>query len=288
MKKITFFTMLFILLMPAFAQEEGVYNRFRHSRDEYIEIGRDLAKDYNRDIDCNDKEIRTDIIEYKSIFHSDTSSIKSKRDALHGLVYTNCQEVINFYVGLIKNDLNQEIRKDALLYLGWLRAKSSIPSLVEVAGKENNLAFIVEIAVTLCVMEEFELAASILDRVCFNEDNSVKRICIGGYAYAGRDELVKNYYLSEWEKDIDEEQQFSIALKLTEYGVYDITFPIIKETLINSTHTYKRHSAISGLAAIATEEAIELIQNCTNDNDIVVANFAKFVMECLKEGRRYK
>ena len=287
MKKLMIFTILLVLLMAGFAQQEGDYNRFRHSREEYIEIGRELAKSYIRDIDCNDKEIRTDISDYKSIFYSDTSSVESKREALHGLVYTNCQEVIDFYVDITKNDLNQEIRKDALLYLGWLRAKSSIPFLLEIAKKENNLAFIVEIATTLCVMEEFELASFILDKVCFKEDGSVKKECIGTYAFVGKDELVKNFYLSEWEKDNNEEQKFEIALRLTEYGVYDITFSVIKEALF-STHTYKRHSAISGLAAIASEEALELIQSCINDNDIVVANYAKFVILCLKEGRRYK
>ena len=135
-------------------------------------------------------------------------------------------------------------------------------------------------------MEEFELAASILDRVCFNEDGSVNKVCIAAYEYAGRDELVRNFWLSEWKKDPDEESKFGIALKLTEYGIYDIPFSILKETL-QGTDTYRRYSAIHGLAAIATEEALELIQNCMNDMDIVVANYAKFVITCLKEGRDY-
>jgi HEAT repeat protein len=288
MKKIMIFTMLLIILIPAFTQEEGTYNRFRHSREEYIAVGRDLGKSNNMDIDCNDEEVRADINESKSIFYSDTSSVEEKSDALWNLGHIKCQEVIDFYEDIIKNNPNQKMRKDALLYLGWLRATSGIPFLLEVAKKENNLFFVIEIAATLCVMEEFELAALILDKVCFDGKGKVKEECIGAYAFAGRNELVKNYFLSEWEKDNDEETKFRIALILTKYGIYDITFPIIKETLINSTHTYKRHSAISGLAAIATEEAIELIQNCINDNDIVVANYAKFVMLCLKEGRRYK
>jgi hypothetical protein len=134
-------------------------------------------------------------------------------------------------------------------------------------------------------MEEFDLAASVLDQICFNEDGSVKKDCIGTYAFAGRDELVKNYYLSEWEKNLDEETKFRVALRLTEYGIYDITFPIIKQAL-SSNETYERVSALYGLAAIATAEAIELIQNCNNDKDIVVANTSKWIMNDLKKERR--
>ena len=284
MKKLMLNLIILGALMTSFAQFEIKYNRFRHSREEYIEIGRDLA--HSNSIDCNEKEAKVNINLYKSIFYSDTVSVESKQDALYNLSHTNCQEVIDFYENIIKNDAIQNMRNDALLYLGWLRAKSSIPFLLEVAKKENDLKFVIEIASTLCVMEEFELAVSVLDEICFNEDGSIKKNCIYAYEYAGKDELVRNYWLSEWEKENDDEEKFGIALRLIRHGIYDISFPIIKEALFTS-NTYKRKSALSGLAAIATEEAIELIQNCVNDEDIVVANFAKFIITCLEEGRDY-
>jgi HEAT repeat protein len=284
MKKLTLIISFLGALIFANAQFEIKYNRFRHSREEYIAIGRDLAKLNN--IDCNEQEVTEGKDMFKSIFYSDTSSVESKRDAMWHLGHINCQDVIDFYVDILKNDTSKDMRYNALLYLGWIRAKSSIPFLLESAKKENDLSFINKVATTLCVMEEFELASDILDRVCLNEDGSVRKECIGAYAFAGKNELVKNFFLSEWEKDNDEETKFSIALRLTEYGIYDITFPILKEVILG-TDTYKRHSAIHGLAAIATEEALELIQNCLNDKDIVVANYADFVITCLKEGRDY-
>jgi len=286
MKKIMIFTILFILLINGFSQEEGKYNRFRHSREEYIEIGRDMFDSY-KDIDCDDIEVRVSKNLDISTYYSDTSSFESKREAMHSLGHTNCPEVIDFYVDILNNDTSTVMRNDALLYLGWLRAKSSIPSLLEAAKQNNDISFVNRIAITLCVMEEFDRAASILDKVCFNGDGSVAKECIIAYAYAGRDELVKNYYLSEWEKNNNEDSKFHIALKLTEYGVYDITFSVIKEAL-NSTHTYKRVSALYGLAAIATEEALELIHICTSDKDIVVSNTSKSILTSLKEERRYK
>jgi len=287
MKKIMILAILLILIINGFAQEEGVYNRFRHSREEYIAVMRDLANDNVRNIDCNDERERTEINMCKTVFYSDTSSFESKRETIQILRPTNCQEVIDFYIDILKNETDTRIRHNVLECLGWTRAKSSIPFLLEVANKENDLAFVKNIARVLCVMEEFDKASFILDRLCFNEDGSVNKDCIETYAFTGKDELVKNYYLSEWEKDNDEDNKFRIALRLTEYGIYDITFSIIKENLLG-TDRWKRYSALAGLGAIATEEALELIENCMDDDDIVIANYAKFVLLCLKEGRRYE
>jgi hypothetical protein len=118
MKKITLIIMILGVIIITSAQIEIKYNRFRHSREEYIEIGRDLA--HSNSIDCNEKEARGNINLYKSIFYSDTVSVESKQDALYNLSHTNCQEVIDFYEDIIQNDANQKMRKDALLYLGWL------------------------------------------------------------------------------------------------------------------------------------------------------------------------
>ena len=286
MKKIMIFTILFIILTTAFAQQEGIYNPFRHTREEFIAEGRKLLDSNIRNIDCNEKEVKSDINMSKTIFYSDTSSVETKRDAMRYLAYTNCQEVIDFYVGILNNDTSEEMHSDALLYLGWIRATSSIPFLLEFSKRKNDLSFLNNIAKTLCVMEEFELAGSVLDKVCFNEDGSIKAGCISAYAFAGRDVLVKNFYLSEWKKDYDEDRKFGIALRLTEYGIYDFTFSIIKEALLDTTNTYKRVSALYGLAAIATEEALELIQNCTDDKDMIVANCAKSIVVQLNKGRR--
>jgi len=287
MKKITLSLILVSICLTSIAQFEIKYNRFRHTREEHIIIAKELTDSYkNIEIDCNDEEIRSETKTYKSIYHSDTASIESKQDVLRELVHINCQEVIDFYVDILHNDPNKQIKADAILYLGWLNAKSNIPVLLEVAKKENNLRFANRIAFTLCLMEEFELAASILDRVCFNEDGSVNKDCIENYEYAGREELVRNYWLSEWEKDNDENRKLTIALHLTKHGAYDISFSVIKEAL-EGTDTYKRRSAINGLATIASEEALELIQNCMNDEDVVVANYAKSVITSLKEGGSY-
>jgi hypothetical protein len=286
MKKLTLIISFLGILIFANAQFEIKYNRFRHPREEYIEIKRDLAKSNNVEIDCDDEELKEDIIFYKTIFYSDTSSVESKEDALDYLGYVNCEDVIDFYVNILKNGTNRKMRLDALLYLGRLRTKSTIPLLLDVAEKVNDLYFTIEIAETLCSFEEFELAASLLDKVCFNKDGSVMKDCIGIYDHAGREEMTRNFWLSEWEKANDENSKFNIALRLTDHGIYDLPFPVLKEAILG-TDTYKRHSAICGLAAIATEEALELIQNCLNDKDIVVANYAKFVIKCLKEGCSY-
>ena len=287
MKKIIFSLIIMSAFIVVNAQFEIKYNRFRHSREEHIIIAKDLLNSYrNIEIDCNEKDIKTSTNTRKSIYYSDTASIESKRDALRELVYTNCQDIIDFYVSILNNDSNKEMRCDAILYLGWLWAKSSIPYLLEVAKKEKDVYFVNEIARTLCAMEEFDLAASILDKVCFNEDGGINKDCIAAYEYAGRNELARSFWLSEWAKDNEKDRNFGIALKLTEHGVYDISFPIIKE-VAQGTDTYKRKSAIHGLAAIATEEALELIQNCMNDKDIVIANYAKFVITSLQEGGSY-
>jgi len=287
MKKKMLSLILASICLTSIAQFEIKYNRFRHSIEERIIIARDLLSSYrDTEIDCNTKDVKTDTDMSKSIYYSDTASIESKQDALRELVHINCQEVIDFYVNILKTDPNKKLRHDAILYLGWLEAKSTIPVLLEAAKKENEFYFVKRIATTLWIMEEFDLAASLLDRVCFNEDGSVNKDCIEMYESVGRLELTRNFWLSEWEKDNDENRKLTIALKLTKHGVYDISFPVIKEAL-ESSDTYKRRSAINGLATIASEEALGLIQNCMNDDDIVVANYAKSVITSLKEGRDY-
>ena len=262
-------------------QKQSDYNPYRNPREEYIKTGRDFANSYEG-INCEEE------IEYiktaKNIYYSDTSSLSSRRESIIGLGRINCQEVIDFLIDVLKNDTSTDLCYDVLLCLGWYRAKSTIPFLVEFS-KNVDVFFVNKIAITLCVMEEFDIAASILDRVCLNEDGSISKDCVIAYEYAGKSELTKSFWLSEWnKKDNDKDRMFGIAMKLVEHGIYDIPFPVIKETLY-STERYKRHSALSGLAAIATDEALSLIQNCINDSDVVIANHAKSIIFNLKNGR---
>ncbi|MDR1112644.1 MAG: hypothetical protein LBL18_02635 [Bacteroidales bacterium] len=246
------------------------YNPFRHDRDEYIKTGREMYEEFLTRV-C-DKDLATEMIQ-------EYNKTKSK-DILYQIGYMNCDTVVPFLQNLII--LDKETRYEALTLLGWRRPYQLLPFLLELSRKEDELFFINRIAITLCVMEQFEVAGSILDKVCFNVDGSVNKDCIIAYEYAGRTDLARKFYLSEWHKENDEDRKFGIALKLVEYGIYDISFSVIKEAIYSNDQN-KRHSALYGLAAIATEEALQLIQISVKDSNIVVANTAKSIIETLKQ-----
>jgi HEAT repeat protein len=101
-----------------------------------------------------------------------------------------------------------------------------------------------------------EKSITILDEICYDAPLEVLATCILNYFNIGESAAIK-FFNSHLEK---EEFKLYAALFLAQLGEHKQTFPIFAAAL-SSEDEYEVHTAIMGLAAIGTEEAIELILN---------------------------
>jgi hypothetical protein len=181
MKNLILGCIALLSVLGATAQKCKKYNPYQHTREEYIQTGKEMFESYQY-TDC---EIRKEQIdECMRLYYSDTSCIP-KHHVIWYLGKVNCPEVIEFYMDVISKDTSERVRCDAIQYLGWLRAEKSIPFLTEYADQTNSLKEKSQIALTLCVMEKYDLALNILDSFCYDENGILKGNCIGIYSFVG-------------------------------------------------------------------------------------------------------
>jgi hypothetical protein len=101
-----------------------------------------------------------------------------------------------------------------------------------------------------------EKSVSILDEICYDAPLNVLATCILNYFNIGGSSAMK-FFNSHLEK---EEFKLYAALFLAQLGEHKQTFPIFAVAL-SSDDNYEVHTAIMGLVAIGTEEAMQLIGN---------------------------
>jgi len=99
-----------------------------------------------------------------------------------------------------------------------------------------------------------EQSVNLLDEICVDASVDILGSCIFNYFNLG-DSAAINFFNAHLEK---EEYRVYAALFLAQLGEHKTTFPIFAEAL-SSDDEYEVHTAIIGLAAIGTEEALDLI-----------------------------
>jgi hypothetical protein len=262
-----------------FSQKDCDHNPYQHQREEYIQTGREIFNSY-KDINC--KEVEELIKTAKEIYYSD-QSLASKRDAIGQLGKVNCQVVVDFFIDIVIKESSEQIRYDAIQYLGWIRAKSSIPFLLDFVKKDISKEEKFKIALSLCVMEEYDLAIQIISPFCYDHDGFVLEECIHIYEFAGKTEDAKKYYERYFE-NADKDHLLFVACKLAEYGNHEKAYPILIDAL-NSGDQEKMHSALFGLATIGDEKAFQLIQEQTKSKNNFIAQRSQFILNYIKRER---
>jgi hypothetical protein len=280
-------TVLFIFFSYAgFSQKDCDYNPYQHEREEYIQTGREIFEEY-RIIDCD--KIKEQIEYVINNYYSDTSSIP-KFHIIEDIAKVNCTRVIDFFMEVISNDTSERVRCDAIQYLGWLRAKTSISFLLGYTKKDISEQEKINIAFTLCVMEEYDLAIKVLNSFCYDTNGFIKDECIQVYEFAGAIDLAREYYEYYFKKAEEYPEQYDLfhaATKLIEYGHYEKAYPIILAEL-NSDNKYRVMSALYGLARIGDEKSMDVIREYSLNKEKIACKTAQFILDYIEMKRRKK
>jgi HEAT repeat protein len=126
-----------------------------------------------------------------------------------------------------------------------------------------------------------EQSIAILDEICYDAPLDVLATCILNY-FKLKDSAAINFFNAHLEK---EEFKLHAALFLARLGEHKQTFPIFKAAL-SSDDEHEVHTAIMGLAAIGTEEALELLRNLPPEKNRVTQRESRinFNLNEIKKG----
>ena len=281
MKKLTLITMILSVLAIANAQVDEDYNPYsfevKKASQEQIRIqGRQefLAKK------CEPEQLQ----KWKDFY--DTTKIVQYLYTINQ--YCNCPEVIDYAINLINTSPDKEARKIAILMLSYRRYYNAIPLLLSHVKKEITPDEKIEIAMALASLDRKEEALEILDCNCYTIDE-MHHDCVYTYITFFDKPTAMKYFEHCFNKP---EMQLQAACWLAMCGIYDKTFPLFVEFLENNT-TYERETVYSfcGLAAIGSEEAIEIIKKYVKYDETVhgrlISGTAASILKDLK-GRRGK
>jgi len=189
---------------------------------------------------------------------------KEKYNYLRAISFYRCLESFHFLEMQIKGSASETDRCNAIMFLAWMMNPEYLPVIMEYA-KKRELSIEEKAAVATAFMvfgvhgatpNLKEKAINMLDEICYDAPKDVLASCILSYFNMGGDKAIK-FFNSQLEQD---EFKLYAALFLARLGEHEQTFPIFAAAL-NSEDEHEVHTAVMGLAAIGTEEAIELILN---------------------------
>ena len=280
MKKITLTLIMLGGFIMVNAQTDKEYNPYQHQREEYIKTGEEFFEEFKK-VDCNEiQEFARNAI---NGYYSGEYTEKEIEHFFSRLGKMYCPEIIDFFENVIAIDNSEKIRCDAMQKLGWLRAKNSVPILMNQLNKDISDFEKACIGASLTVIGEWELAIPVLNSVCFCKDYDIRQKCLWSYYIIGNEPAIRYFnYFFEFQ-----ESRLWAANYLARLGKYEKTFPIFVEA-IQSGITNNILSAIDGLAAIGTEEAFQLIREQTQSKNEVIAKEAKWIFEYINIKRREK
>lgn len=284
-KKIFMFSMIVLLFYSASAQDSCDYNPYRHQREEYIQTGNEFLSDL-LSRHCNQVDIQLMMDQYDS----DSINDIQKEDILLRIVNQPCPEVIPFLINIIKTNQSEEIRMDAIRYLGWHRydISESKPFLLLYAKNENiSKNEKLRIATALCVMGEYISAKITLDCFCYDTNGLIDSLCVGIYDFAGYHEPAIRFYEIFFNRSERFEDKLSAALKLAEYGYYEMSFPIFVEAL-KSDNQETVCSGLFGLAIVGDDISIQLIKDETSNKNYYIANKSKTILTYMERRKKAK
>jgi len=189
---------------------------------------------------------------------------KEKYNYLRAISFYRCEESFHFLETQIKRSTSETDRCNAIMFLAWMLNPYYLPSILEYARKPalsiQEKAAIATAFMAFGVRDSYpdlkEQAISILDEICYDAPADVLASCILSYFNIGGDKAIK-FFNSQLEQD---EFKLYAALFLVQLGEHKQTFSIFAATL-SSEDNYEIHTAIIGLTAIGSEEAIQLIRN---------------------------
>ena len=256
------------------------YNRYKYAREEYIIFCLSNIMNYEWE-DCH---------LVKELIEKFYAANQKERDE-HPIGYIShigsfqCQEAYDFLETQIKENPLEKDRCTAITTLARRLNLDYLPCILEYAERESlsiSEKYALASAYTVFGIYKdrpdlIEKAVIILDELCYDYKNGVVHDCIWEYfKIGGQPALDFFYYYLE-----KNNSRLVAAQKLAELGgvnEYEKTFPIFVEA-INSGNQNDIHIALYGLAAIDTEEALELIREQTKSENEFIAKEAKWILE---------
>lgn len=277
MKKITLILIILGVFIITNAQTEKEYNPYRYEEKRatqekiYTEAYQEfLAKG------CNISQLQK-----AKEYYNETGYTMY----LSGMLDCNCQEAIDYAIELMNTSPDKEARKMSIDLLGFRRYYEAIPLLLEHVKKNISPDEKIVIAKALVFLDRKTEALDIFNSNCYSLDD-MNDDCIWTYFTSFDYPIAIKYFEYYFTKP---ETQLEAACWLAILGIYDKTFPLFVEYLKSNT-TYKRETEYSlvGLAAIGTEEAIEVIKQQTKNNTSLIARSATLILDRIMKERREK
>ncbi len=150
----------------------------RQRQQDYVQTGREMKAE-TKNVDCIGKA--SYIQEIINVYDT-TKSNDIKQVFMIKIARMSCPEVISFFERVISTDTSELIRCNAIMYLGWIDAQSSIPFLL---ARVNNQTISnyekANIGTTFAVLENWRNAEPILNRYCFNLEKRFCQTCLWAY-----------------------------------------------------------------------------------------------------------
>jgi len=251
-----------LLLSPLNAQ-----NPYEYAKEELFLTSLGVRDQYESD-DCATAR------DYISRFYSADAkgNDNEKQYALRAISFFQCSESYTFFESQIKSSRDETNRCQALMFLARMQNPDYLPVILEYA--QNSRLSVEEKAAVATAFMVFgvhtsytnlkEEAIQMLDEICYDEPADVLVGCIMNYFKIGGAASFKFFYEQLKQKEFE----LYAALFLARLGEHKQTFPIFAAAL-SSEDEYEVHTAILGLAAINTDEAIELIMNLPEEKNRV-------------------
>jgi hypothetical protein len=187
-----------------------------------------------------------------------------KYKLMRAISFFQCGESYTFFENQIKKSLFETDRCHAIMFLAWMTNHEYLPVILEYA-KKKKLSIEEKTAIATAFMvfgvhgaypDLKEKSISLLDEICYDAPVDVLATCILSYFNIEGYPAIK-FFNSQLEQ---EEFKLYAALFLAQLGEHKQTFPIFAAAL-SSEDNYEVHTAIMGLAAIGTDEAMQLVIN---------------------------
>jgi hypothetical protein len=271
MEKTILFLCCTLCVINVFSQKQ--YNSLKELRESYIETGREMKAETKK-INC--ELIEVDLEQNRHSYLS-AKNENDKSIALSHLSKVSCPQIISFFEEVIKNDISESIRCEAIQYLGWIDAQTSIHFLIE-RTKRTDISNYEKVCIgtALAVLEDYKDAENILNQYCYKVEQKYCDKCIWAYYMLGNNSSINYYrYLINNSKD---DINVNIAVqKLAELGDIETAYPIM-EKIMNDEDAIKG-GIMRILKVLGDDKSLKLIENTLNDKNESNRNFAKKLLE---------
>jgi len=271
MKKNILFLCCTLCVINVFSQKQ--YNSLKELRESYIETGREMKAETKK-INC--EVIEVDLEQNRHSYLS-AKNENDKSIALSHLSKISCPQIISFFEEVIKNDTSESIRCEAIQYLGWIDAQTSIHFFIE-RTKRTDISNYEKVCIgtALAVLEDCKDAENILNQYCYNVEQKYCDKCIWAYYMLGNNSAINYYHylIKNSKRDIIINLT---ARKLAELGDIETAYPIM-EKIMNDENSMKG-GIMRVLKALGDEKSLKLIENTLNDKNESNREFAKKLLE---------